>query len=364
MAGAGWYSDCQVRDFAIQGPVGVGGIDGITVGGSVGDFTEGVGNLKITGMRMDEVDIGIKGYWESDQTTIEHNHIRFFYVCGIDHQGGSGVRILNNHIQDAAASGLTFVKVAKTAITITGNVMQGNNIGLNAILITDCRGFTVANNYSESVGPSTAQYFCKMINSVAGYVGQNEMGAYIGADLIYIDATCEGIDIGSNKHSSSGGNILNLVRVEVGATSITIPGKQLTSGLTTTITGVAECDYVADYLGFSRHNLPAVYTEPVIAPMINSVDNQTTVNQFTTVKVFDIPAAESATYLVTANAVTYNGTTTALVTITDTATVSIVTTLYATPGLIATITASLREIHVGTSTSGNKTITYSLIRIA
>ena len=87
---------------------------------------------------------------------------------------------------------------------------------MNGILIENARGFTISNNYSEVALGFTSAYFVRVVNSISGYIGENEIGGYVSAKLIDIDSTSKAINIGTNNHIQSGGLISSLVTVANG----------------------------------------------------------------------------------------------------------------------------------------------------
>jgi hypothetical protein len=234
LAGDGWYSNTIIEGLHISVENSATGVTGILLGDtSDGGSTTGVGNVSIRNNIIYSCDIGIHTWSESDEITIEDNHIRVHQTYGIKNEGGSGYLIQRNHIQDGDAGSIG-VYSEKTAITIKNNVIQSYT-NINAISLDGVRGFNVSDNYSESV-VTNSDYFVQCQSCSAGYIGQNEMGGYINADLIKI-VTSSDIQIGSNSHSQSGGFINSLVNIDGSSTGIGIIGKQATSGSVTTIIG-------------------------------------------------------------------------------------------------------------------------------
>ena len=363
VAGKAWYGMQQVRDCWFNGLSG-GGIDGIHMGDPSLASTGGVGNVTISNVRISSIDSGIKLNSESDEVTIEKCHIRVYYAYGIYNLlGGSGVRIINNHIQDPLVAGTIGIYSGLTAITISNNIIQGGSAQMNGILIEGARGFQVTTNYSEATTYAT-NYFIKIINSKAGIIHSNEIGAYIGADLIHIDATSKGINIGPNSHSQSGGVITSLARIETGATHVNIYGKQITSGSIVAITGYENCDFVTDHISYDRTNRLQIFGERVLANnkaigSIYTYNNLDTANPYTILTFTSGASGES--YLLYLNAVIYNTEITALVNIAYNNTVTI-TTLTKT-GTDIDLTSSGLNVIVSTATAGVKTTTVSAIRI-
>lgn len=234
LAGGGWYSNTVIEGLHISVENSATGVTGILLGDtSDSGTTTGVGNVSIRNNIMYYCAIGIHTWAESDEITIEGNHIRVYQTYGIKNEGGSGYLIQRNHIQDGDAGSIGVYSIG-TAITIKSNVIQSYT-NINAISLNGVRGFNVSDNYSESTVNNT-DYFVQCNICFAGYIGQNDINAYINADLIRIIRSSD-IQIGSNSHSQSGGVIKSLVAIDGPSTGIGIIGKQKTSGSVTTIIG-------------------------------------------------------------------------------------------------------------------------------
>lgn len=244
VGGSGFYQKSAIRDLWIEGdasPLGdayLCGVQGIWLGDPGTAPVGGVCNCSIENVRITYTNIGINIHSESDEVTISDCHIRVFNNYGIFTTGSSGIRIINNHIQDPIAQTTIGVMVfSGTAITINGNVIQTSASAFNGISLDTVRGVTVSCNYSEVASGFASNYFLRLLAVSSCAVFSNEMGGYVGANLIDVGASCSGVDIGSNTHSQSGGVIASLVRIDASATSVNILGTQKTSGSINVIIG-------------------------------------------------------------------------------------------------------------------------------
>jgi hypothetical protein len=233
--GKGFYSNTTIQGLHLSVEDSSTGVTGLLFGDTTNviDTLSGVGNVTIRNNIIYSCGTGIHTWVESDEFTIIDNHIRVHQSYGIRNQGGSGYLIARNHIQDGDADSLGIYSGA-TAITITSNVIQSYT-NIRGIFIEGARGFSITDNYSESVVQSST-YFIRLKDSTAGYIGQNEIGGYIDANLIKIESTSN-IQIASNWHSQSGGFINSLVNIDGASTGIALLGKQGTSGAVNTIIG-------------------------------------------------------------------------------------------------------------------------------
>jgi hypothetical protein len=233
--GKGFYANTVIQQLHFSVENSATGVTGLLFGDPTNlvDTSSGVGNVVIRDNIFYYCDTGIHTWTESDEFTIENNHIRVHKSYGIRNEGGSGYLIQRNHIQDGDANSLCVYSVG-TAITIKNNVMQSYT-NIRGVHLDGVRGFNVSDNYSESVVQSS-DYFVFVESCAAGYIGQNEMGGYVDADLIKI-VTSVDIQIGSNAHSQSAGYINSLVNIDGSSSGIGILGKQYTSGSVTTIVG-------------------------------------------------------------------------------------------------------------------------------
>jgi hypothetical protein len=233
--GKGFYTNTIIEGLHLSVENSATGVTGLLFGdlSNVVDTLSGVGNVTIRNNIIYYCDTGIHTWVESDEFTIIDNHIRVHQSYGIRNEGGSGYLIARNHIQDGDADSLGIYS-GFTAITITSNVIQSYT-NIRGIFIEGARGFSITDNYSESVVQSS-DYFIRLKNSTAGYIGQNEIGGYVDADLIKIETTSN-VQIASNWHSQSAGFINSLVNIDGASTGIALLGKQGTSGVVNTIIG-------------------------------------------------------------------------------------------------------------------------------
>lgn len=199
------------------------------VGIRIGDPTRvGVGgccNYTVHHNRIDSCATGIQIYYESDQVSIHDNHIAAYTATGIQNSGSTACRIENNHCQNGA-TGTWSIYSDKGNTIVMGNVLQSDNAG--AIWLENANDFTVLNNYSECGLDATGTNFLKLTNCFAGFVANSNVGGYRGVDIYTLDATCDGITFGPNRHAQSGGYPNSLIKIATGATNICLSGEQAT----------------------------------------------------------------------------------------------------------------------------------------
>lgn len=237
--GLGFYGKTTVEKLTLQADADGTGVIGIQLG-KTADTTAGVGNVTIQDNYIQSCSTGIKGFFESDEVTIERNHIRSFSAFGVDNTtASSGWRIINNHLQ-GGLTGSVGIKSGGSAITIRGNVIQNMSEPTTAMYLNTINGYTVANNYMESMtGPTYAigNFGCN-----GGNIYGNKFGGYPNASLIYFDSASKSSVVGPNSHSASGGNPTALVNIITGATGIVISGPQ-TTDVVSTILGVPSVSF-------------------------------------------------------------------------------------------------------------------------
>lgn len=222
VSGAGFYAMTVIEKIYLHGSASIAGVTGIKLG-VTGVTDKGVGNVTIQNVEIDYVNTGISSYFESDEVTIQNCHIRLYTQAAIINLGGSGYRIIGNHLQDGEDGSLGIYSIG-TGITILGNVIQSGSI--NGINLVNVSGFSVQNNYSES--QTGGDYFVKYEGSNSGYTSGNLVGGYPGANLYDIDATCHGLEFGPNFHGQSGGYLNHLFNIASINNLVTFSGEQYT----------------------------------------------------------------------------------------------------------------------------------------
>ena len=200
-------------------------LTGIRIGDSGYVGVRGVCNFTVRNNRIDLCWTGIQIYYESDQVSIYDNHISNYGASAIQNSGSTACRIENNHCQNGA-TGTWSIYSNKGNTIVMGNVLQSDNAG--AIWLENAANFTVLNNYSECGLDATGTNFLKLTNCVSGFVANNNIGGYRGVDIYTLDATCNGVTFGPNRHAQSGGYPLSLIKVAAGATNICLAGEQIT----------------------------------------------------------------------------------------------------------------------------------------
>lgn len=194
----------------------IGDIDHIGTGGAC--------NFTVRNNRIDSCWTGIQIYYESDQVSIHDNHISAYTATGIQNSGSTACRIENNHCQNGS-TGTWSIYSNKGNTIVMGNVLQSDNAG--AIWLENADDFTVLNNYSECGLDATGTNFLKLTNCMSGFVANNNVGGYRGVDIYTLDATCNGVTFGPNRHAQSGGYPLSLIHIASGATNICLAGEQI-----------------------------------------------------------------------------------------------------------------------------------------
>jgi hypothetical protein len=200
-------------------------LTGIRIGDISHIGTGGACNFTVRNNRIDSCWTGIQIYYESDQVSIHDNHISAYTATGIQNSGSTACRIENNHCQNGA-TGTWSVYSNKGNTIVMGNVLQSDNAG--AIWLENANDFTVLNNYSECGLDATGTNFLKLTNCISGFVANNNVGGYRGVDIYTLDATCNGVTFGPNRHAQSGGYPTSLIKVAAGATNICLAGEQIT----------------------------------------------------------------------------------------------------------------------------------------
>lgn len=276
-AGGAWYANTVIERLNFVNNTANTGVIGIRFGKS-GDTSVGVGNTHIRNCQFSTFGVCVQSIYESDEMTISDNRFNGYTLYGVQTEG-SGVRIINNHFQNAGASSYA-INATYSAITISGNVIQANSM-LGAIYLANCGGFNINANYSES--GAGASYFVSLVSCQGGYISGNTVGGFPGATLYLIDANCKAIDFGPNHHTQSGGFITALINATAGATGLTLSGQQYTDGAVSTITG----SFVYGY-----------QNNKFVASVANSLSSNGIKNVLGPTNVFVVGAGE--TYLITA----------------------------------------------------------------
>ena len=216
---------CIIEKIYIKNGNSATTLTGIRIGDNAYYGVRGVCNFTVRNNRIDSCWTGIQIYYESDQVSIHDNHVSGYQATGIQNSGSTGCRIENNHCQNGS-TGTWSIYSDKGNTIVMGNVLQSDNAG--AIWLENANDFTVLNNYSECGLDATGTNFLKLTNCIAGFVANNNVGGYRGVDVYTIDATCNGITFGPNRHAQSGGFPLSLIKIAVGATNICLAGEQIT----------------------------------------------------------------------------------------------------------------------------------------
>jgi hypothetical protein len=228
--GKGWYSNTLIEGLHLSVENSATGVTGMLFGDPADLLTPftGIGNVTIRDNIIYSCDIGIHTWAESDEYTIENNHIRVHQSYGIKNEGGSGYLIQRNHIQDGDLLSYGVYSVG-ASITIKTNVIQSYT-KINAIKLDGVRGFSIMDNYSEGFSASAGNpIFADIVSCKAGYISGNEVGSYVDGKVIKF-TTCENITLGPNWHSQSGGFLTALVEIDLGSSGIVFAGRQESSG--------------------------------------------------------------------------------------------------------------------------------------
>ncbi len=248
-SGFGWYSKGFIEKLYLYGESFTGdtysGVTGIRVGvgNTVGDAPTGACNFTVRDNIISHCAIGVMGFYESDEFTVENNYIERFTQYGVYNDfGGSGWNIIGNHISDGGSSS-TGVRSSLSVSKITGNVIQGSQILVGVQVdggtVKQGKCAEVTSNYFES--QLAGGYGVIFYGVQTGVIKNNTFNGFAGATLIALQdvsgVSCLGVEIGTNRHTQSGGLISALVAATSGTTNCTISGKQYTDGSVDTITG-------------------------------------------------------------------------------------------------------------------------------
>ncbi len=230
----GFTAGVIVKSISIENSNASTTVEALTIGNVAAGTTAGVCNVCVQNNFIVGFYIGIRTVFESDECDISWNHVIASQFAGIYNDGSSGYSIGTNHVQayDAGSYGI-FSR--GTAIGIKSNVVQSGNAPTYAIILDACRGFSIETNYSESPTGATGCIFIQ--DSTSGYIGANEMDGYPSAILIRIGSGSSDVQIGSNKHGTSGGGVSALIQNDGTANGVRIMGQQTTSGAIATQTG-------------------------------------------------------------------------------------------------------------------------------
>jgi len=223
---------CIIEKIYIKNGNSATTLTGIRIGDPSYVGVRGVCNFTVRNNRIDLCAVGIRIYYESDQVSIHDNHIAAYTEKAIDNLGSTACRIENNHCQNGS-TGTWSIHSNRDNTIVMGNVLQSDNAG--AIWLENSDNFTVLNNYSECGLDATGTNFLKLTNCIAGFVANNNVGGYRGVNIYTVDATCNGVTFGPNRHAQSGGFPLSLIKIESGATNICLAGEQI-SDATFTVT--------------------------------------------------------------------------------------------------------------------------------
>jgi hypothetical protein len=223
----------RTGDTVLNGVIGIRvgqlQVNGVTVSG-----TGGCSNVTIRKCQFLYFEIATEVWSESDQLTFEDNWVFVFTVAGIvckavasvvTGTGSGGVRVINNQFQGGQNNSVA-IDLRGSGLVVTGNVWQNAASG-NGLRIFKSTGWLVSGNYTEATG---ADWAINIVESSAGYIGENEIGAYDGANVIIIDAASKDVTIGANNFSESGGAMLYLIQfLGTTADGINVVGTQRSS---------------------------------------------------------------------------------------------------------------------------------------
>lgn len=236
VSGSGWYAKPVIEQLYLLGDIGTySDIIGIQIGNTPEDVYSGVCNVTIRNNTIRSVRDGIVGYWESDEMTISDNYIHQYTQYGIyNNHGGSGWRILNNHISNGGtvATGVRLKECDNH--WVSGNIIQSNQMSI-FVQANDSGCVSVVNNYFESALDTDYGVIFYGVNT--GTISDNSFHGCRGATLVSLNSACNGIDTGQNKHTQSGGFITALVNASSDCTYCTVSGQQYTDGAVATLTG-------------------------------------------------------------------------------------------------------------------------------
>jgi hypothetical protein len=236
VAGTGPTSMSTIENLTLRNNNASTTLNGISIGVS-GDSTKGVALVTIRKCTIENMYIGIILCTGSDECVVSENHILFGSATGTSiwvEAISSGHVIFNNHVQSYAA-GHSGIMVKGTAISLISNVVQSANACTYGIVTDGAQGLTITGLYSESPIGATAAILLQ--NSTGVTIGGCNIQGYGSANLIIVNATCKDVNILANHHGQSGGAITNLVRVDAGATGVSVLGNFDTTGTIGTMTG-------------------------------------------------------------------------------------------------------------------------------
>ena len=244
------YNSIAISDTTLYGIIGIE-IGATQVNGVTTTGVNGACNGTVRKCQIYRCDTSLHYWSESDQQRIEDNYLVTYTtsaiiataVASIVSGSGSATFNISGNVINGGASGSIAINYKGSGLAIIGNTIQPS-AGGSGILLQDCRGFTIQSNYSEVAG-STSLYWVRAASSGSGYIGQNEIGGYGNAPLIWIDNASRDINIGPNFHTGLAAT--EQVKIESGARGIHIIGRQFSGssawvddGYTNDITGVMD----------------------------------------------------------------------------------------------------------------------------
>lgn len=247
VSGSGWYAKPYIEKLYFYGNAFTGdpynNVTAIQVGDTPQNVFSGVCNFTVRDCVISHTTIGILGYYESDEVTIQNCYIERFTGYGIKNDfGGSAWNIVENHISDGSATSVGIFSCL-SGTRIEGNIIQGSqfSVGVQIVGGATYQGKipSVINNYIESQLDTDYGIYFEGVET--GLIENNTFNGCRGASLIYLGdvggVSCDNIRIGPNRHTQSGGFIDYLVFATAGTTNCTIYGEQYTDGAITTISG-------------------------------------------------------------------------------------------------------------------------------
>lgn len=349
-----FYNNYRTGDTVLNGIVAIriGEKNALAVSG-----VNGTCNMTIRKCQIQYCDIGIEIYSESDQTTIEDN---YFFVwtgyavwCGknpsvVSGTGSASVRVQKN-LMIGGQNGSWAVKIKGEACSVVDNVIQNATSG-DGIWIFESKNFRISTNYTESTGGDN---FIYVEDGGLGYIGENTIGSYPGANIIEIDATSYGINIGPNWYATSGGFPAFLILIDPAATSINILGEQKQ-----TVVGGGGISGPVNFIIGATGNTTVLQT--LKAAKVNTDLSFINVPGASTSTLFTVVGKSAYFVSITQGTELYSET--AIVTVPENATTAIVTSLYQTNANLA-LSASGLNIRATNGVGATRTVHFAYLRI-
>jgi len=259
VTGGGYYTTCTIENIKIVNGNLASDLIGIQLGTS-GVSNAGVGNVTINKNEIIECAKGIVNYFESDEMSCKENYIAKYTTTGIESYSNALV-IEKNHLQAGATSSIG-INVEGASVYIKSNIIQSSE-GITGIQLTDVYVFSVNENYIEALASCLGKEAISLINCNSGNISENKTNGMVGGTMLKIDATCENITIGANRHTISGGSV-TLTDIDSSAIQISFIG---------TFSSSAGCDFPDNVNVRFKADIPENFTTGTGSRTVSKIFN-------------------------------------------------------------------------------------------